>query len=288
MTHDVLSSYVRAWSRHRIFLAFPSPEAAARSGLSAPQAARLCGAACVELSPFLPRPAAPDAPDGCPVDLIVEDDSLTYRFPHRHPDPARRGEVNGDFLNPSLLAGRLSPVLETLKERVRLVVLRPAPLFHTETLPLSAMLGRLDRLLARLPGPYRYGLEPAGPVCLHPEYFACLRARGVVPLAAEGDSLLRALPPLADQLAAPDIVAPPACVLWSQARPGAPGLPGPRPDRARRWQAWCDAVRRCLTRGIPLHLFIDDERDPLGALGFLMEMLNDDLARQSILRRRAA
>ncbi len=301
MTLDVLSSYLRAWSRHQVFFALPSYDAAARSGLSLPQAARLFDAACIEISPFLSRTPDPGMPDGCPVDLIVEDDSLVYRFPHRHPDPARRGEVNDGFLDPSALAGRLSPILDALKERVRLVVLRPAPLYGTETLRLSALLERLDRLLAQLPvrsshplgapsgpGPYHYGLEPPGPLCLHPEYFACLRARGVTPLAAEGDGLLRTLPPLAEQLTVPGVLAPPACVLWSQAHSGVPGLMRPRPDRVCRWQAWCDAVRRCLARGIRLHLFVDDESDPLGALAFLMEMLNDDLARQSIIRRRAA
>ena len=142
MTHDVLSSYVRAWSRHQILLALPSQDAAACSGLSLPQAARLFDAACIEISPFLPRTPGAGAPDDCPVDLIVEDDALTYRFPHRYPDPARRGEVNDDFLNPSALADRLLPVLETLKERVRLVVLRPAPLYRSESLRLSALLER--------------------------------------------------------------------------------------------------------------------------------------------------
>jgi hypothetical protein len=303
MTNDMLSSYLRAWARHRVFIALSSHEAAARSGLTCGEAARLFGALCLEAPPagerFPPPPArtasqARSLPAECAVDLVVRDTSLIYRFSYGHPEPVRRGEVNAGFLSPDGLGGRLLPLLDALGERLRLVILRPAPLYRTEALPFGHLLERLDGFLAALPGPCRYALEPASPAVLRPEYFACLRAHGVLHVFDEGDPLFRMMPPLAEQLAAPGGFALPeagsetglVCVVRSTACAGLPGVPWPQPGLRR--QGWCDAVRRCLAAGVPLHLFVDDEHDPLRSLGVLMAMLNTDLARQSVLRRRAA
>ena len=297
MTSDLLSSYIRAWSRHRVFIALASPDAALRSGLAPAEAARLFGAVPLELS-LLPvaSPASPSVSwlaavrsAGGQVDVVVEDEALVYRFPYGHRDPERRGELNPAFLQAEGLAARLLPVLDGLAEQVRLVVLRPAPLYRTEALPFGELLGKLDGFLARLPRPYRFALEPAGAELLRPEYFACLRARGVAHVFGEGEGLLHTLPGLSEQLAAPGAPsAGPVCVVRSRACVPVPGLSWPGPDPAARRRGWCDAVRRCLSSGMPLYLSVDDERDPLRALGRLLELLNEDLARRSVFRRRAA
>lgn len=283
MKDDEICAYVHAWARHEIFMGFASADATVRSGLSAMEAARLSGATLLEACSGGVRslPAV-----DVPVDVMVEDDALTYRFPHGHPDPARRGALNGEFLEPHRFVERLLPILDALC--VRIVVLCPAPFYRTDAMSLHTLMRQLDRFLAVLPRPYCYALEPPADTLLQPEYFACLRSRGVMHVFTEGDALLRRLPPVSEQLQMAGAFGGPYCVVRATSWTGAPGIQWPRPDVLRRRQGWADAVRRCLAAGLPLHLFIDDEADPLHSLGVLMAMLNDDLARLSRFGRRAA
>jgi hypothetical protein len=223
-----------------------------------------------------------------PVDIILNDDALTHRFPYAHPEYALRGMINPSFLDPHGFVDRLLPALDAIGQRARIIVLRMAPIAQAEPLPFGDVLGKLDRFLALLPRPYRFAIEPPNASALRPEYFACLRRRGVAHVFGEGDGLLRPMPPVSEQLSMPGALAPPVCVVRSTALARIPGIAWPEPDAMLRRQGWADAVRRCLAAGATLHLFIDDESDPLRSLGALMAMLNDDLARRSVIRRRAA
>lgn len=284
-TVDGLSAYTRAWSRHSVFVTLASRDACVRSGLEPGAEAALFGATLAELSAdgTLRRPSCAAGA----VDVIVEDDTLIYRYPYEHPDRARRGEVNDGFLRPERFVDRLAAALESL-ESVRLVVLRPAPLYKTEEIAFGDFLDRLDRLLGMLPPSYRYALEPAGPICIRHEYFACLRARGVAHVFSEGESLLRPLPTVVDQLALPGAFGGSFCVVRATPDNAVPGMRWPVPDVALRRQGWCDAARRCLAGHVPLYLMADDETDPLGAVMGFMEMMNEELAKRSIIRCNAA
>ncbi len=281
-----LSPYLRAWARHEVFVTLASREAFARSGLNAGMAAELFGTTLAEL----PADGALHyAPHGAvAVDVIVEDDALVCRFPHDHPERARRGELNDAFLRPERFAERLAAALAPLGEAVRLVVLHPAPLYRTEEITFGGFLDKLDRFLSLLPPSYRYALEPVGPLCFRQEYFACLNARGVAHVFSEGESLFRVLPSVSDQLSLPGAFDHPFCVVRTMPDPVVPGMLWPVPDVALRRQGWCNVVRRCLAERIPVYLFADDAADPLRSLMMFMEMMNEDLAERSVIRSHAA
>ena len=280
-----LSAYLRAWARHEVFITLASRDAWVRSGLVA--AADLFGATIAELPSsgvlhYTPHTGI-DA-----VDVIVEDDALIYRFSHEHPDRARRGERNDRFLCPERFVDRLTSALERPGEAVRMVVLRPAPLYETEEIAFADFLSRLDRFLSLLLPSYRYALEPAGRICLRREYFECLHDRRVAHVFSEGERIFRALPSVSDQLTLSGAFDHPFCVVRTTLDAIVPGIPWPVPDGALRRQGWCDAVRRCLANHIPLYLFVDDETDPLRALMTFMKMMNNDLAQRSVIRCSAA
>jgi hypothetical protein len=282
-----LSAYVRAWARHGVFLGLVSQEAAARSGLKDDDERELFGAARLEVPPFgAVAPARGVATDA--VDLVVEDETLIYRFPYNVPDRAQRGERNPGFLHAQRFLDRIGPVLEVFGERTRLVVLRPAPLYGTEEIGFDEILERLDAFLLQLPPSCRYVLEPPSSLMLRRAYFDCLHVRKVVPLLSEGETLFRALPTVGEQLSLPGAVAPPCCVVRSEFREQVPGMSFHRWDGEGRRQGWYDAVRRCLTEQVPLYLFVDDDVDPVHSLMLLMEMLNEELAQRSVLRCDAA
>ncbi len=279
--------YVGAWARHGVFIALASGDAAARGGLNDGDEAALFGVARVEVPPYgaVPRSSRITADA---VDVVIEDETLVYRFPYHYPDRAHRGEMNADFLNPQRFLDRVAPVLDLFGERARLVMLRPAPLYRTEEIAFEEILERLDRFLAHLPAAYRYVLEPPAPMVLRREYFDCLHARGVVHMFSEGEALFRALPSVGEQLFIPGAVAPPFCVVRSGFPGEIPGMPHRRFDGALRRQGWYDAVCRCLVEHLPVYLFVDDGTNPLDSLMALMEMLNEDLAKRSVLRQNAA
>ncbi len=281
-----LSPYLRAWARHEVFLTLASRDAFVRSGLHAGMETEMFGTTLAELPStgalhYVPRGAAM-------VDVIAEDDALICRFPYDHPDRARRGTLNERFLHPGRFGERLQTALAPLGEVVRLVVLHPAPLYGTEEMAFPTFLERLDGFLAMLPPQYRYALEPVGPLCFRQEYFACLHARGVAHVFSEGETLLRALPSVGDQLAMPGAFCPPFCVVRTLSNPTVPGVFSPPADGALRRQGWCDAVRRSLVEHIPAYLFVDDPTDPLRSLMLFMEMMNEDLAQRSVIRSHAA
>ena len=281
-----LSLYLRSWARHEVFVTLASRDALARSGVGGDREAELFGTTLVELSADGALHGAPHG--GSAVDVIVNDDALTCRFPYDYPDRARRGTLNDAFLRPEPFAIRLAAALEPLGETARLVVLRSAPLYVTEEMGFDAFLDRIDRFLAALPPSHRYALEPVGALCLRQEYFACLHARGVVHVFSEGETLFRPLPPVSDQLAVPGAFDGPFCVVRTIRDEGMPGMRWPVPNVAFRRQGWCNAVRRSLAEHVPVHLFADDETDPLRSVMTFMEMMNEDLAQRSVIRSNAA
>ena len=287
MLHPLLASYVRAWARHRIVIALASQDAAVRAGLTADETVQIFGVACVTVGPYGVCGLS-GLPDHCPVDVIVNDPALIYRFPYGYPDAARRGMLNDEFLSPHWLTDRVLPLLAALGSRVRIVVIHPLPEYRTEGFSTSMFLSKLDAYLAPLPHSWRYAIDTANAEYLQPAYCDFLRHRGVAPVISEGDGILQEMPSLSDQLFIPGICVPPFSVVRSTIRCRIPGMVWHRTDAVIRRQGWCDAVRRCLALSCGLYLLIDDERDPLQSLALLMEMLNDDLAQRSPIKTMAA
>ena len=286
-TVPFLASYIRTWSLHHVHIGLASTEAMTRSGLTHAMMVQLFGAACLDgTAPGLQRAVAQFGSE--PVDVLVSDDALAYRFPHAHRERLLRGMANPDFLEPHHFVDRLLPVLDRLGTRARVVVLRMVPISPAEQMPFLPFLSKLDRFLAILPRPYRFALEPPNALVLRPEYFFCLRNRGVAHVFSDGDGVIRSMPSISEQLAISGAMTKPYCVVRSEAWFRVPGIAWPRANAGVRRRGWSEALRKCLSENVPLYLLADDESDPLGSLNVLMTMVNDDLARRSVLRRRAA
>lgn len=144
---DFLPEYIKAWKRHNIHF-----------GIS--------GSAIKHLNIIEP-PHSPQI-------LIVEDECLVYRFRHSHRAKAKRGSVNGRFLNP----GSLLRVLDGFPNGT--IVILPIPeIYETENLSLNWLLDRLDPFLAALPSSYRYCIQLHNANYLFPDYYDCLSKHDV-------------------------------------------------------------------------------------------------------------
>jgi hypothetical protein len=254
-----LASYIRAWERHQIHFSLHPP-------LSL-DADRL---------PELPV-RAEKLPPEIPVAVAVSGGPLTYRFSYAHCDRTKRGERNESFLNPGMLQDILLPAIEALAPGTHLVMLCLAPVYATENVPADIFLEKLDRFLAGLPRSCRYAVGVKNPELLLPDYCACLRSHGVAHLFDE-----TAMPPLLDQIQIPGILTAEHVVYRN--------MPAPYAGRSTDGE-WAlgivETIRRCLTEKRRCFLYLDEQTSE-ASLGMLMTMLNADLAKLSLLRKRAA
>lgn len=113
-------------------------------------------------------------PPDSPVSLIVDDECLIYRFPHSQRSKAKRGQLNGRFLDPTGLLRALDglPELET-------IVLPIPEIYGTEDLSVARFLDKLDPFLSALPSRWRYAIELHNRGYLLPDYFQCLQCHRV-------------------------------------------------------------------------------------------------------------
>lgn len=88
---------------------------------------------------------------------------------------ASAGQANADFLNAELFATAFLDRLAPYRSQVGYIVLE-FPQFHR---PWPDFLARLDDFLGRLPVGWPLGVELRTRALIGPEYFACLRRRGV-------------------------------------------------------------------------------------------------------------
>jgi hypothetical protein len=141
---DWLSEYIKAWSRHGIHF----------------------GTAIKHLNILIPP--------NDPAPIIVNDESLIYRFPYSYRTRAKRGELNYWFLEPTSILR----VLDGLPEGM-LIVLPIPEIWRTEGLTLNEFVENLDNFLPTLPSSYRYAIQLHNRNYLLPDYFECLRRHSV-------------------------------------------------------------------------------------------------------------
>jgi uncharacterized protein YecE (DUF72 family) len=109
----------------------------------------------------------------------VPEDITVMEFPTHPRYGPRAGIENPSFLDADLFRANLTDLLEPYAGRVASLI------FEFGTLPKRAFedvgqfVARLDPFLARLPEGFQYSVEIRNPEFLMPEYFDCLRARGV-------------------------------------------------------------------------------------------------------------
>ena len=270
--------------------------------------AQMFRAGCIDGGPDgLPPPAvmrryAGQVPQGFAFTVMLSDDALVYRFPYGHPDRSLRGELNPGFLDPAQLQERACAVLDTLDSTLGTVVLQLQPVYRTEELRAPEFVGRLDRFLGGLPRAYRYAVDLRTPGFNVPEYRACVRDHGVAHLLHHTSHLPHQssdAPPLIDQLFTPGIVSAPFCVACVHA--------GPEQNHDHDDEALTlsihELIRACGDEGATLTVLISDGQDggdtdrgeedrgdgvAISTLTHLLHSLDEDLARRSPLRRRAA
>jgi uncharacterized protein YecE (DUF72 family) len=290
---ESLAAYLRAWERHAVSFGasswlsprwigtlygrwYGSRDDFVRSALE--EYSRVFTSAFLEMGPYGMPPdellveRARQVGRDFRFAAVVQDETLMYRFPYGHPDRMKRGELNERFLEAEELERRVLPSLRLLGPH--LVVLRCAPLYATERVPASDLLRRLDRFLAGLPRTYRWAVETGSPELVLPEYRACLHDHNVAHLLRQRSGM----PPILDQLAAPEIPASDFCVLHVETG-------GEESELAVR-----EMIRRCREEEKTLYVYIEESsgKETPVFVAELLSVLNGELARLSPFRRKAA
>jgi uncharacterized protein YecE (DUF72 family) len=122
---------------------------------------------------------AEQVPTGFRFSFKVTDQITVKRFPllPRHGELA--GLPNPNFLNADLCAREFLLPLETIRDRVGLVMFEFSRFYAPDFARGRDFVTALDRFLALLPSGWRYGVEVRNRNLLHPDFFALLAARGV-------------------------------------------------------------------------------------------------------------
>jgi uncharacterized protein YecE (DUF72 family) len=294
-----LVPYLRAWERHNVYFGTPSWLSSRWIGtvyrrwygsyaefarFSLQEYARCFTTTCLEFGPY--RPPLVSAcvrlrelvPRQFRFTVGIADESLMYRFPYGHPDPLKRGERNGSFLDAGLLEGRVFPAVRRLGPHAGLLVLRLAPIYSTEGISPGMFLKQLDRFLGALPRDCRYAVELGNMDYVLPEYLACLRRHGVAHVLRQRRGVL----PIIDQIQMPSILTTAHCLLRVS------------PARSIREDdlplGIVGTLRRALEMRSAVYLYVEDHSSfhaPHGLVN-LMTLLNPELARLSPIKRRAA
>ncbi len=296
---ESLAAYLRAWERHSVYFGVSSWRSSRWIGtvyrrwyssyaefvrFSLEEYARCFATTCLEFGPYVPPTVSACArlrervPGRFRFAVGIADESLMYRFPYGHPDPAKRGECNGSFLDAGLLQERVFPAVQQLGPNVGVLVLGLAPIYPTEDVPFSTFLRWLDRFLGALPHEYRYAVEPGNTGYVLPEYLACLQHYRVAHVLRQRVRVS----PIIDQIQVPGVLTTDLCVLWAS-----PAWSIREDDLPL---GIVQAIRHGIETRSALYIYTDDQRSfhaPYG-LANLMEMLNPELARLSPIKRRAA
>ena len=109
----------------------------------------------------------------------VPEDVTVKQFP-RHPRYGpRSGGDNSSFLDAPLFQSGFLDLLAPYRDRVATLVFEFGAFPKYSYPDTDAFLQELDPFLGALPSDFRYAVEIRNPEFLSPEYFACLRSRGV-------------------------------------------------------------------------------------------------------------
>ena len=204
--------------------------------------------------------------------VLLSGDSLVFRFPHGHSDRERRGRLNPRFLDATLLQERYHPLFAAAVPDT--VFLLPVPqIYSTEGVTPAVFSRRLALFLDALPPGLRYALEVQNGEFLVPEYFELLRERRVAQVIGGGVGM----PALLDRFLLTGIADTCKLIVRASAEQ--------EPEMAA---AVLEIVRRC--SGITSVALLLEDRAEVALMAFavLMERLNGELSRRSVIRKKAA
>ena len=128
------------------------------------------------------------------------------------------GKDNESFLDAELLKEMFLRPLWPYHGRTALLIFEFGAFSRRALADLGQFLERLDPFLAALPPQFRYAVEVRNPEFLQPEYFRCLRARGV----AHVYNAWSRMPELGQQIALPESATADFLVCRALLRQGRP------------------------------------------------------------------
>jgi uncharacterized protein YecE (DUF72 family) len=100
-------------------------------------------------------------------------------FPAHARYGGRAGQVNETYLDAELFTEAFVRPLEPYRSQIATVIFEFGTFSRASYARLRDFLADLDAFLSRIPPGLRYAIEIRNPELLRPEYFDCLRARGV-------------------------------------------------------------------------------------------------------------
>jgi uncharacterized protein YecE (DUF72 family) len=184
-------------------------------------------------------------------------------FPTHPRYGTRAGENNSSFLDALLFQNAFLDLLEPYQERVAVLIFEfgsfPKQIYRSAT----EFLERLDPFLASLPPQFRYAVEIRNPEFLGPEYFDCLRGRGV----AHVFNAWTRMPAIGEQAAFPDAYTADFTVARALLRHGRPyeqavamftpyqQIQDPNPETR---QALRGLISRARERHQPSYIFVNN------------------------------
>lgn len=184
-------------------------------------------------------------------------------FPTHPRYGTRAGQNNSSFLDALLFQNAFLDLLEPYQERVAVLIFEfgsfPKQIYRSAT----EFLERLDPFLASLPPQFRYAVEIRNPEFLGPEYFDCLRGRGV----AHVFNAWTRMPAIGEQAAFPDAYTADFTVARALLRHGRPyeqavamftpyqQIQDPNPETR---QALRELISRARERHQPSYIFVNN------------------------------
>jgi uncharacterized protein YecE (DUF72 family) len=184
-------------------------------------------------------------------------------FPTHPRYGTRAGQNNSSFLDALLFQNAFLDLLEPYQERVAALIFEfgsfPKQIYRSAT----EFLERLDPFLASLPPQFRYAVEIRNPEFLGPEYFDCLRGRGV----AHVFNAWTRMPAIGEQAAFPDAYTADFTVARALLRHGRPyeqavamftpyqQIQDPNPETR---QALRELISRARERHQPSYIFVNN------------------------------
>jgi uncharacterized protein YecE (DUF72 family) len=184
-------------------------------------------------------------------------------FPTHPRYGTRAGQNNSSFLDALLFQNAFLDLLEPYQERVAALIFEfgsfPKQIYRSAT----EFLERLDPFLASLPPQFRYAVEIRNPEFLGPEYFDCLRGRGV----AHVFNAWTRMPAIGEQAAFPDAYTADFTVARALLRHGRPyeqavamftpyqQIQDPNPETR---QALRGLISRARERHQPSYIFVNN------------------------------
>jgi uncharacterized protein YecE (DUF72 family) len=184
-------------------------------------------------------------------------------FPTHPRYGTRAGQNNSSFLDALLFQNAFLDLLEPYQERVAVLIFEfgsfPKQIYRSAT----EFLERLDPFLASLPPQFRYAVEIRNPEFLGPEYFDCLRGRGV----AHVFNAWTRMPAIGEQAAFPDAYTADFTVARALLRHGRPyeqavamftpyqQIQDPNPETR---QALRGLISRARERHQPSYIFVNN------------------------------